>query len=72
MSLAPSAIRQVQPQADLPDAETVALEGDGDLGSLINPKGNVVVIDLPDGAVSINLVSISKAREQTPRRGQAR
>ena len=58
MPLAPSAIRQVQPQADLPNAETVALEGDGDLGSLINPKGNVIVIDMPDGTVNINLAPL--------------
>ena len=58
MPLVPSAIRQVTPQADLPNAEDVALDGDGDLGSLINPNGNVVVIDLPDGTVSINLAPL--------------
>jgi len=58
MPLAPSALRQVQPQPDLPGAETIDLTAEGDLGALIDPKRNVVVIDLPDGTVNINLAPL--------------
>ena len=53
MALAPSGIRQVQPQPDMPDPTTVALRAEGDIG--VNPKGNVVTIEFPDGSVNINL-----------------
>src|SRR6516164_1702761 len=53
MALAPSGIRQVYPQPEMPDPEQVLLDGEGDLN--VRTKGSVVTIEFPDGSVNVNL-----------------
>lgn len=48
---APMNLRQIQPQADIPEDAIVDLE---DVDGRIDPDKNLIVIDFPDGSVTIN------------------